>query len=409
MSTANTLFVMIASILVFLMTPGLAFFYGGLVSRRNIVNTFMSVFFVCGLSVLLWVAVGWSLSFSCNGAIVGNLHQLMMHGTNLKQLTTGKIPVGIFSIFEMMFALITPALFVGAIVGRVRFKFLTFFIICWSILIYYPLVHLVWGGGLLSKLGTLDFAGGTVVHINAGVTALVLSAMIGPRLHTKDSDGPADRSWVLLGTTLLWIGWDGFNAGSALAVNSIAMQAFLTTTVAAAAAMVTWQLLEIYTEGHTTLVGTCTGVLCGLVGITPACGYVTLTGALIIGIGSSLISGWFITKIKPRLKVDDTLDAFGCHGVSGIWGSIATGLFATHTVNPAVTHDGLLMGGGFTQFGIQTLATLVTIIATAAMVWAIVKVLGRFMTIRVSAREEGRGLDISEHHELIGSLANPQL
>lgn len=351
MSTANTLFVMIASILVFLMTPGLAFFYGGLVSRRNIVNTFMSVFFVCGLSVLLWVAVGWSLSFSGNGAIVGNLHQLMMHGTNLKQLTTGKIPVGIFSIFEMMFALITPALFVGAIVGRVRFKFLTFFIICWSILIYYPLVHLVWGGGLLSKLGTLDFAGGTVVHINAGVTALVLSAMIGPRLHTKDSDGPADRSWVLLGTTLLWIGWDGFNAGSALAVNSIAMQAFLTTTVAAAAAMVTWQLLEIYTEGHTTLVGTCTGVLCGLVGITPACGYVTLTGALIIGIGSSLISGWFITKIKPRLKVDDTLDAFGCHGVSGIWGSIATGLFATHTVNPAVTHDGLLMGGGFTQFG----------------------------------------------------------
>lgn len=206
MSTANTLFVMIASILVFLMTPGLAFFYGGLVSRRNIVNTFMSVFFVCGLSVLLWVAVGWSLSFSGNGAIVGNLHQLMMHGTNLKQLTTGKIPVGIFSIFEMMFALITPALFVGAIVGRVRFKFLTFFIICWSILIYYPLVHLVWGGGLLSKLGTLDFAGGTVVHINAGVTALVLSAMIGPRLHTKDSDGPADRSWVLLGTTLLWIG-----------------------------------------------------------------------------------------------------------------------------------------------------------------------------------------------------------
>lgn len=205
MSTTNTLFVMVASILVFFMTPGLAFFYGGMVSRRNSVNTLLSVFFISGLAIILWVVLGYSLSFNGNVfGLVGNLHAMMMSNVRLDQLTTGKIPLGLYSLFQMMFAIITPALFVGAIVGRVRFKFLMVFIICWSVCVYYPLVHMIWGNGLLSKLGALDFAGGTVVHINAGITALVLSIMVGPRSHPEDEH--ANHSWILLGTAILWIG-----------------------------------------------------------------------------------------------------------------------------------------------------------------------------------------------------------
>ena len=314
MSTTNTLFVMVASILVFFMTPGLAFFYGGMVSRRNSVNTLLSVFFISGLAIILWVVLGYSLSFNGNVfGLVGNLHAMMMSNVRLDQLTTGKIPLGLYSLFQMMFAIITPALFVGAIVGRVRFKFLMVFIICWSVCVYYPLVHMIWGNGLLSKLGALDFAGGTVVHINAGITALVLSIMVGPRSHPEDEH--ANHSWILLGTAILWIGWYGFNAGSALAINDVAMQAMITTTIATAASMVAWQLLEVWRVGHITLVGTCSGALCGLVAITPAAGYVAIDSALWIGLIGSVVSFLFVTLIKPRIHLDDTLDAFGCHGV----------------------------------------------------------------------------------------------
>ncbi|HJE26965.1 ammonium transporter [Limosilactobacillus pontis] len=404
MSTANTLFVMVASVLVFFMTPGLAFFYGGMVARRNTVNTLLSVFYICGLAIILWVAVGYSLSFSGNVAgLVGNLRAVMFNHVPLDQLTATKIPLGIYALFQMMFAIITPALFVGAIVGRVRFKFLTWFIICWSILVYYPLVHLVWGGGILGKLGALDFAGGTVVHINAGVTALALSLWVGPRHDLNDE--PANRSWVLLGTAILWIGWYGFNAGSALAIDDVAVQAMLTTTVATAAAMVAWQLLESWQTKHTTLVGTCTGALCGLVAITPAAGYVSINAALWIGIIATVCSFYFITAIKPYLhSLDDTLDAFGCHGISGIWGSIATGLFASHHINPQVVSDGLLVGGGWHLFSIQLLATAVTIVIAFAFSTIIIKALGTFMTIRVSENAEAKGLDLSEHGETIGTL-----
>ena len=351
MSTTNTLFVMVASILVFFMTPGLAFFYGGMVSRRNSVNTLLSVFFISGLAIILWVILGYSLSFNGNVfGLVGNLHAMMMSNVRLDQLTTGKIPLGLYSLFQMMFAIITPALFVGAIVGRVRFKFLMVFIICWSVCVYYPLVHMIWGNGLLSKLGALDFAGGTVVHINAGITALVLSIMVGPRSHPEDEH--ANHSWILLGTAILWIGWYGFNAGSALAINDVAMQAMITTTIATAASMVAWQLLEVWRVGHITLVGTCSGALCGLVAITPAAGYVAIDGAIWIGLIGSIVSFLFVTLIKPRIHLDDTLDAFGCHGVSGIWGSIATGLFASHAINSDVTSDGLFVGGGWHLFNI---------------------------------------------------------
>ena len=401
MNAANVLFVMVASILVFFMTPGLALFYGGLSEKKNVVNTFMSVYFICGVAVIMWIIVGYSLSFSGNvWGLFGNLHWAMFHHVNIFALTATKIPIGLYSMFQMMFAIITPALFIGAVVGRARPWFIVAFVIFWSLLVYYPLVHMVWGGGILGKLGTLDFAGGTVVHINAGVTALVLSWMVGPRLQ-RHNDQPANLGLVLIGTSILWLGWYGFNAGSALAIDNVAVQAMLTTTVATAVAMVAWQLLEVSFTGKVSLVGTCTGTVCGLVAITPAAGYVTISGAVMIGLGASICSYLFVTYAKPRLHLDDTLDAFGCHGVSGIWGSIATGLFATSQVNSQVTDNGLLYGGGMHQFLVQIVATLATMVFTGVMCWLIIKGLRLVMPVRVSAREEAVGLDITQHGERI--------
>lgn len=402
MSAANSTFLVLSSILVLFMTPGLAFFYGGLVSKRNVVNTMLSVFMICGLAILLWVLVGYSLSFSGNlGGIVGNLKAVWLHGVNLAALTPTKIPTGLYLIFQMMFAIITPALFVGAVVGRIRFKFLLSFIVFWSLLIYYPMVHMVWDSGILAKLGVIDFAGGTVVHINAGITALVLSAFLGPRYnYGKGETQHYNILWVLLGTAILWIGWYGFNAGSALAMNGVAIQAFLTTTIATATSMMTWMVIDMVTKGKPTLVGVCTGTLCGLVAITPACGYVTAAGAFWIGLIATMTSYAFITLLKPRLGIDDALDAFGCHGVSGIMGSIMTGLFATKAVNSTVTTNGLFYGGGFKLFGLQLLATAFTILFTTVMCIVIIVLLKRVVKMRVDVAEEKLGLDQGEHGEV---------
>ncbi|MGP4117884.1 ammonium transporter [Levilactobacillus zymae] len=400
MNLANTAFVLIASILVLFMTPGLAFFYGGLVTEKNVVNTMLSVFIMTGVAIVLWIALGYTMAFSGNIlGVVGNLKHVFMAGVNLGGLTATKIPIGDYSLFQMMFAIITPALFVGAIVGRTHSKFLLAFLIVWSIFIYYPMVHLVWSpNGWLANLGVLDFAGGTVVHINAGVTALILSIWLGPRLKV-DSKNHYNLPWVLLGTTILWIGWYGFNAGSALAVNNVAMQAAITTTVATGTAMVVWMILDIWTTGKPTLVGVCTGTLCGLVGITPAAGYVTILGSVAIGAIATLASYSFITLLKPRLGVDDALDAFGCHGVSGIVGSILTGVFATKSVNSAVTTNGLAYGGGWHLLGIQILATVFTIAFVAIVGSLLIWVLKQFIPMRVNAVEERQGLDEGEHGE----------
>lgn len=401
MNLANTAFVLIASILVLFMTPGLAFFYGGLVSEKNVVNTMLSVFIMTGVAILLWISLGYTLAFSGNlGGIVGDLHHVFMAGINLASLTASHIPVGAYALFQMMFAIITPALFVGAVVGRIRFKFLLLFLVAWSICIYYPMVHLVWSPmGWLAKLGVLDFAGGTVVHINAGVTALVLSAWLGPRL-AKDHPGQHyNLPWVLLGTAILWIGWYGFNAGSALAVNGIALQAAITSTVATATAMVVWMFLDVWTGGKPTLVGVCTGTLCGLVAITPAAGYVTILGSVAIGTLGTLASYGFIAVLKPKIGVDDALDAFGCHGVSGIVGSLLTGVFATKSVNPTITQNGLAYGGGWHLLGIQVLATAFTIVLVAVVGSLLVLLLRRVTPMRVGAAEETLGLDRGEHGE----------
>ncbi|MCP0887756.1 ammonium transporter [Ligilactobacillus sp. WILCCON 0076] len=403
LNAANSTFVIISSILVFFMTPGLAFFYGGLVSRKNVVNTMLSVFIICGLAVVLYVAVGYELSFNGNiGGVIGTIKHFFLSGIDLGKVTLKDqgLNTGTYLVFQMMFAIITPALFVGAVVGRMRFNYLFGFIAVWSIFIYYPLVHMVWSSnGILASLGVLDFAGGTVVHINAGVTALILSIFLGKRL--KFEDEHYNLPWVLCGTAILWIGWYGFNAGSALVMNSIAMNAFLVTTVAASTAMITWMVLEIQTGGKPSLVGVCTGALCGLVGITPAAGYVTTVGAIVIGILCTVASFVFVNYIKPVLKFDDPLDAFGCHGVSGIVGSILTGALATKTVNSGITENGLFYGGGIHLFLIQIVGTLATIVFVTVMCLILIPVLKLFIKMRVDEKEELAGLDFGEHGERV--------
>lgn len=365
---------MMASILVLLMTPGLAFFYGGLINRRHANNMLLTVFMMCGLAVILWIFVGYSLSFSGNHwGIVGNLHDILMIHVPVNTAIKTGIPVADYAMFMMMFAIITPAIFCGSIVGHGRFNFLVIFTICWSILVYYPLVHMVWTPhGLLARLGAVDFAGGLVVHVNAGITALILSAWLGRRkeVHSQHNN----LSWVLIGTALLWIGWYGFNAGSALAVNDTAIQAMLTTTIACSTAMVTWMLLDRYRFNHVTLAGACNGAITGLVAITPGAGYVTLGGSMVIGILGAIISQSFITKIKPHLQIDDIVDAFGCHGISGIWGSIATGIFASHQINSHV-ENGLLFGGGLHLLLVQFLVTALIIVFLIVMDVILIKIL----------------------------------
>ncbi|MHA8110539.1 ammonium transporter [Lactobacillaceae bacterium Melli_B4] len=401
MSLGSTVFVLISAILVLLMTPGLAFFYGGLVSHKNVVNTMFLVFLMTGMIALMWVIFGYGFSFVGNGAFIGDFKHFFLSGIDLNALQPSKIPTGVYMLFQMMFAIITPGLFIGAVVGRTRMKFILLFIFVWSIVVYYPMVHMVWSStGFLAKMGTLDFAGGTVIHINAGVTAFVLAKLVGKRLNYGKPIQAYSVPLVLIGTTLLWIGWYGFNAGSALAINNVAMQAAVTTTVATAASIMTWFFLDIFLTKKVSLMGICTGTLCGLVGITPATGYVTVAGAFWIGIIATVASYGFVNYIKPKIQLDDTLDAFGCHGVSGMVGSISTGLFASKVANPSITDNGLFYGGGAHQFLVQLEATVFTIIFVAIAAYVIAKLVGLITPMRATKEQEEAGLDIVEHGEL---------
>lgn len=397
----NNLFMFVSALLVLIMTPGLAFFYGGMVGKKNVVNTMLSVFILCGTQILLWIILGYSLSFSGdNFNFIGNLHNFMLNNINLfKESSNGNISNISFINFQMMFSIITPALFIGAIVGRMNFKFLILFTVLWSVFVYYPLVHLVWGGGLLGELGILDFAGGTVIHINAGVTGLVLAFLLGKRKNQKEK--PYNLAWVLIGTTMLWIGWYGFNSGSALAFDSTALQAMFTTSAAAAAGMITWIILDIFINDSPSLLGICTGTICGLVAITPACAFVSIKSSIIIGIIASIFSFIFINFIKNKTKIDDTLDAFGCHGVSGIVGSILTGVFASKDINSSIMYSGLIESGNFKLLLIQTFGTLFSLIYTGIIVFIIIKILNLFFNFRVNSISEDKGLDIEYHHEKI--------
>ncbi len=397
---------LISSALVLLMTPGLAFFYSGMVKRKNTVNTIQTSAIIMGLASLMWVVAGFSLAFSGDlGGIIGNLNWLGMNGTEGAAASAYAPTTMCFAIFQMMFAIITPALITGAIVERMKFSSLVVFVAVWSLLVYYPLAHMVWGGGFLQKLGAIDFAGGTVVHISSGVSALVAALVLGKRKgYGKISYSPHNIPFVFLGAALLWFGWFGFNAGSAGAANQLAVHAFLTTNTAAATALLMWNLIEKVKTGKPTLAGASTGAVIGLVAITPGAGFVPIWASIIIGALVSPLCYFFITVVKPRFGYDDSLDAFGCHGVGGIWGAIATGIFALKGFNPdpkadAVQWNGLIFGH-WELFVRQLAAVGVTIVvAVAGTLIALGAAKLVTKSLRVSARDEAIGLDASEHGE----------
>lgn len=402
-NSGDTAFVLICSALVLLMTPALAFFYGGLVRRKNVLNTMMSSFMIVAVSSVMWVLVGYSMSFGPDvGGIVGNFSWFGMSGVGWDPNPdyAGTIPHLAFAIFQMMFAIITPALITGAVAERMRFPALMLFTPLWLLSVYYPLAHMMWGkGGLLSALGAVDFAGGNVVHISSGVSALVLCLMLGKRKnHGKVKMVPHNVPFVLLGAGLLFFGWFGFNSGSALAANGLAAHAFMTTNTAGAMAMLSWMVLEIIVSGKPTALGAATGAVVGLVAITPGAGFVPIWAALVIGLVVSPLCWFAISFLKSRLGYDDALDAFGCHGIGGIWGGIATGLFAQKAINPVARFDGLVYG----ETGLiiaQLKAIGLTIALSLVATFVIVKVVSLVTRLRVTPREEADGLDGSQHGE----------
>ncbi len=396
-------FVLISSAMVLLMTPALAFFYGGMVRRKNTLNTMLSCFFICGVASLLWVTVGYSLSFGTDhGGIIGGLNHLFFNGVGGEpnEAYAATIPEMLFAGFQMMFAIITPALICGALSERMKFSALFIFIIIWSLVVYYPLAHMVWGdGGFLRELGAVDFAGGNVVHISSGISGLVACIMLGKRRgYGLMSYKPHNIPFVFLGAALLWFGWFGFNAGSALGANELAVHAFMTTNTSAAAALLSWMLIEKIKYGKPSLMGAATGAVIGLVAITPGAGFVPIWASIIIGGLVSPICFFFMTKVKSKFGYDDALDAFGCHGIGGIWGGIATGLFAKSSINSVAKWDGLIYGET-KLFVAQIISIAITIAVAAIATFVIVFVMKKVMTIRVSQADEAQGLDISEHSE----------
>jgi Amt family ammonium transporter len=398
--TGSTGFMLIATSLVMLMTPGLAFFYGGLVGRKNVLAIMIQSFVSLGWTTVLWFAFGYSLCFSGGeGGIIGNLDMAFLAGTDLNSIYTGnnKIPLYVFCLYQMMFAIITPALITGAFANRVRFPAYMIFLTVWLIFVYFPLVHMVWGGGLLAQWGVLDFAGGIVVHASAGMAALASVFYVGKRSIAER--GPHSIPLVALGTGLLWFGWYGFNAGSELQVDAITGLAFLNTDVAASFAAITWLILAWTLEKKPKFVGLLTGAVAGLATITPAAGFITVQYAALIGIIAGLVC-YFAVSLKNKLQWDDALDVWGVHGVGGSIGIIMLGLFATNAVNPMVTTNGLLMGGGFDFFWKQ-LITVVGVCVYAFVFSYVMLWLINFVTpVKVTKEEEEAGLDSSLHGEI---------
>ena len=401
MDTGNTAFILICSALVFFMTPGLAFFYGGLVRRKNVLNTMMACIAIMGLSVVMWALVGYSLAFSGdNLGIIGNLKWAFLNGVGWDAGPySDSIPNLVFAAFQMMFAMITPALITGSVVGRMKFKALIPFIALWSLLVYYPMAHMVWGGGFLAAIGSVDFAGGNVVHISSGITGLVLAIYLGRRKgYEKTSYRIHNIPFVVLGASILWFGWYGFNAGSALAADGLAAHAFMTTSISSASALLSWMLIDTVKDGKPTIVGASTGLVVGLVAITPGAGFVPIWSSFIIGALVSPICYFTMNFIKHKLKIDDALDAFGCHGIGGIWGGIATGLFAKSSINPVAQWDGLVFGDVH-LFAVQVLSILVTIAWAVAGALICIGIVRIFTPLRASEKEELLGMDATQHGE----------
>ena len=414
LDSGNTAWIIVATILVLLMTiPGIALFYGGLVRQKNILSIVMQSLLIVGAVSVLWVAFGYSFVFGTGlmdsgnplGAVIGGFDKVFLAGITPQTLTTGGIPELLFVLFQCMFAIITPALILGSFAERVKFSGFLLFTILWSILVYMPMAHWVWGGGFLQQMGAIDFAGGTVVHINAGISALMMVLLVGRRTDYRPGQPmmwqpmkPHNVAFVFMGTAFLWLGWFGFNDGSGLAADGIAANAFLVTHLATCVAALTWMVLDWTCNHKPTTVGACTGAVAGLVAITPAAGTVDLLGAFFIGLITSLVCFYMVGVVKPKFGYDDTLDAFGVHGIGGIIGSILTGVFATQAISGEGGVEGALYGD-WHQLWVQTAATLVSIAFSAVMTFILFKVTDKLVGIRVDKRVEEEGLDIYEHGE----------
>lgn len=396
--TGNTAWVLIAAAMVFFMTPGLALFYGGMARSKNVLSTIMQSFFLIGVISVEFMLIGYTLIFGDDvHGIIGSLHKIGLMGTENSVMEGANIPEMAFIAFQCMFAIITPAIMSGSITGRMRFAPFVVFAIIWSILIYNPMAHWVWGGGFLANLGALDFAGGLVIHVLSGVSGLVLCLLLGRRRgYGRMPMLPHHLPMTVLGGAMLWFGWFGFNAGSALGAGPLAANAVLTTQMSAAIGIVGWVLVERYHRGKPTVLGAVSGGVSGLVAITPAAGFVTPVAAIPIGFIGAICCYVAVAILKSKFGYDDSLDAFGIHGVGGMWGAIATGLFATVSVNPDGA-DGLFYGGNLL---IPQLISLVVAIALAIIGTTIIfKVVSLFMDMRVSISAESLGIDISEHGE----------
>ncbi|MDR2472608.1 MAG: ammonium transporter [Tannerella sp.] len=405
LDSGNTAWILAATMLVMLMTiPGLAFFYGGMVRRKNVLSVMMQCVVLTAIITIEWIVYGYTAVFgkgfegSWIGEIVGGFDKLFLYGINKDALTSGNIPEVLFALFQCKFAVITPALIVGAFAERMKFSGFLLFSILWSILVYNPLAHWVWGGGWMQRMGALDFAGGTVVHINAGISALVIAIMLGRRQgYGTSSILPHNVPFVVLGTALLWLGWFGFNAGSGLSADGLAANAFLVTHLATSVAATTWMILEWIVNGKPTVIGICTGAVAGLVAITPAAGSSDAMGALFIGLISTLVCFMSVAYIKPKFGYDDALDAFGVHGVGGFVGAILTGVFATKLITPDGAQGALY--GDWHQLGVQVIVNFAALVFSGVMTFILFKIVDKTVGMRVTKRIEEEGLDVYEHGE----------
>ncbi|PFB63544.1 ammonium transporter [Bacillus cereus] len=400
MNTGDTVFMFVATVMVMLMTPGLALFYGGMVRSKNVLSTTMHSYSAMAIVSIQWIVIGYSLSFGPDWhGLIGTFDWFGLNGVTYAPNPdySSTIPHNLFMMFQLMFAILTPALISGAFAERMRFSAFLIFILLWTTIVYNPVAHWVWGvGGWLRELGALDFAGGNVVHITSGVAGLVLAIFLGKRKNINGSS-PHHLPFTMLGAGLLWFGWFGFNVGSALSLNDVALTAFINTNIAAAASALTWMLSEWFFQSKPTAMGAACGVVSGLVAITPACGFVTPFSALLIGAIGGILCFGAVFFLKTKFGYDDTLDAFGCHGIGGTWGGIATGLFATTSVNSDGA-NGLFYGNATLLFK-QLVAIGATYAFTIIMTYAIIKAINFFLPVRVDEHEEHMGLDISMHGE----------
>lgn len=397
LDTGDTAWILVSTALVLLMTiPGLALFYGGMVRKKNVLATMAHSFVAAAIVSITWVVIGYSLAFSEGNAFVGGLDKIMLSGITTDALT-GTIPEILFVIFQMTFAIITVAIITGSIAERMKFGAFVAFITVWSVVVYAPITHWVWGGGWLGNDGALDFAGGTVVHINSGVAGLVAAYMLGKRMGLgRESMAPHNLTLTVIGASLVWVGWFGFNGGSALGANGSAGYALVVTQVAAAAAAIAWLITEKVVRGKASVLGGASGAVAGLVVITPAAGFVTVSGALAMGLIGGVVCFWGITALKRLLKADDSLDAFGLHGVGGIVGALLTAVFASDFIMGDKAPTDMLH-----QLWIQTEGVLATIAYSAVLTFIILKVIDVVMGLRVASDDERMGLDLSQHGERV--------